>query len=485
MTLDRATDDQSTAPVALFINAQLFDGEPFNDEYGPTVKRVVLDVILTLDPHHACRFQTWWGSLMLPVFRPASADSDGTLTMDLDLFLLWTSASNLCRDADARWVIPAATVPWLLGNNRIYLGVISNLPAALHEPLHQALNAHPWYVGMMAVNPADPLHHRVFSLIPGWRYNQGWIDDAPEHLNPREVFHGLPVIGYGPGPTPLRARDVRVPWDLITPTTDANPQTYQEALIALLADYTQAERSLVFTAGRKHPVVNDLHGKLHGYALNPTHEKGAAKATFFRTALGLEQEDWRLLAIQLISALTASDPAKFRDEPRFGQRQHLRFEITAPVLGLNGRTGMVTSAWKIEDDGPVQLVTLTPGKKQGVVERDQALEAGNWAALYAIAVEVAEQARRNCRPTPLAFTGGPGVEVIAEGAAGFAWVIFSNPATPFVAWLLAQGHVLPDEVGATICAPTFDYEPAIAWAEAFAAVLQAAGHDCTVTHTID
>jgi len=95
-------------------------------------------------------------------------------------------------------------------------------------------------------------------------------------------------------------------------------------------------------------------------------------------------------------------------------------EITAPVVGLSGRTAMVTSAWKIEDDGPVQLVTNYPGEREGVVEQDEALEAGDPADLYAIAVEVAAQACRNCRPTPLALTGGTGTEIIAEGMAGFA-----------------------------------------------------------------
>lgn len=488
VTIDSALGDQRAAPVAVFANVKSFDGEPFNGDYGPTVKRAVLEAILTLDPRRVCRFQTLWGSLMLPVYRPTSANSGGALALGADPFLLWTSASNLCKNAETRWVIPAATVPWLLAtNSRIYLGTLSGLPTSLHGPLHRALTAQSWYVGLMPVDRADSLHHRIFSLLlPGWCYNQGWITENSHGRDPREAFRDLPVAGYGPGPNPLGASDLPIPWSPRTSITETNPQTYQEALTTLLADYTEAERPLAFIVGRRHPIADDLYGKLHDYALNPAHEQGGAvKAAFFRTALGLEQEHWRLLAVQLISALAAGNPAKFRDERRFGRQQQLRFEITAPVLGLNGKTAVVTAAWKIEDDDPVQLVTLTPGKKAGIVEQDKAFEAGDWAALHAIAVEVAEQARRNYRPTPIAFTGDHGVEAIAEGVAGFAWVTFTDPGSPFVAWLRNQGRIRADDTDATIAAPTFHYEPATAWAEAFAAVLRAAGHDCTVTHAVD
>ena len=70
--------------------------------------------------------------------------------------------------------------------------------------------------------------------------------------------------------------------------------------------------------------------------------------------------------------------------------------------------------------------------------------------------------------------------------AGFAWVHLPDAGDAFTAWLLTQDHAtVSDEGGARIIAPTSDYEPAIAWAEAFASVLRAGGHDCTVTYKID
>lgn len=472
-------------PIALFIDAN----DPalrYESEYGPLVKHAVLGSLLPLDPSRKLRLQTWWGSLMLPVFRLAEADTDGTVTLDQDLFRLWSSATRLVHEGEARWSRPVAAVPWMLGTNtRIYLGVLTGLPADLHEALHTALTEHGWYLGMMNVQVDNALHHRVFNLIKGWRYDRGFVADDPAHLRPQEVFDGLPVQ-FGPGPGRWPGRDLAVGWRPAVATGPRHRQTYQESLTVAVARYRDAERPLAFAVGRRSPIVDDLEGKLHGYALDPDHPVGGPKAVFFATALGLRQDDWRLLAVQLISALESGAPQKFRDESRFGSEQHLRFEISAPVFGLNGRSAMVTAAWKIEDDGPVQLVTVTPGKKQGIVEQDDALQAGDLGGLYAIAVEVADAARLACRPNPLAVAGGPdGVEIYPEGPVGFAWIRFPDPAAPLAAWLVAQKHANLDEGRVTVGCPTFDYERAIAWATAFSGVMQAAGHDCTIDHEMD
>ncbi|WP_328410771.1 DUF6883 domain-containing protein [Nocardia sp. NBC_00403] len=261
--------------------------------------------------------------------------------------------------------------------------------------------------------------------------------------------------------------------------------TYQESIAALVHQYQQAERPVSFAVGRQQPLVDDLRGKLHDYALNPEHMHGGPKAEFFRRELGIEQRDWKLLAIQLISALQAAEPRGFRDEPRHGESQQLRFEIEAPVVGLNGKTKSVTAAWKIEGNAPAQLVTVTPGKKAPGAEDSQTLAPSDWAALYNIALTVADQALRDCRPTPIALEGPDGVAVIAEGMAGFAWVCFPGARTAFVRWLLRAGHATKSQPGARVRAPAFNLEPAAAWAEAMASVLQSAGHPCSVVQMLD
>jgi hypothetical protein len=472
-------------PIALFFvaNAPVLREEA---EYGPIVKHAVLAALLGLDDANSLQVQTWWGSLMLPVFRLAEAGTDGTVRLDQDMFLIWSTATRLVHDGDAQWTRPAPAMPWLLGTgDRIYLGVLAGLTDGQQQAMHAALSAYDWYLGMMRADVTDPLHHRVFDFVAGWRYDRGHVTDRPDGLSPAEVFRGLPVT-FTPHPHSGRPQAIR--WRLATTLTKEYPATSQEMLARLVADYTDAERPLLLAVDRRLPVVEEMEGKLRGYALNPDHEGGGPKAVFFRTALGLEQQDWRLLAVQLLSAVAGTRPEKFRDVTAHGDRQHLRFSITAPVLGLNGRTAMVTSGWKIEDDGPIQLVTLYPGKKDNLIEQDEALEAGDPAALHVIAAEVADAAQRACRPTPLAIGGGPdGVEVYPQGAVGFAWVHLPDHANPLAAWLIEHGHAHldGDGDGVTLSAPTFDYEPAIAWADAFAAVLRAAGHDATVSHDID
>ena len=238
--------------------------------------------------------------------------------------------------------------------------------------------------------------------------------------------------------------------------------------------------------GRQQPLVDDLRGKLREYALNPDHEEGGKqKAEFFRRELGIEQDDWKLLAVQLISALRAAELLKLRDG-QYGDRQQLRFEISALVVGLNGKTKPVTAAWQILDDAPTQLITITPGKKiKGAPAEPDTVAPGDWDGLYKIALTVADRALQECRPTPLAVGGPDGAEVIPEGIMGFAWVYFPDARTALVQWLLRTGHAHKSHPGAQISAPTFDLEPAAAWAEAMAGVLQAAGHPCSVTQETD
>jgi hypothetical protein len=78
-----------------------------------------------------------------------------------------------------------------------------------------------------------------------------------------------------------------------------------------------------------------------------------------------------------------------------------------------------------------------------------------------------------------------GTKTASECPIGFAWVTFTEADTPACRLATCRGVRQRSEHGATIAAPTTDYEPAIAWATAFAGVRQAAGHGCSVTHAID
>ncbi|MEV4343483.1 DUF6883 domain-containing protein [Actinoplanes sp. NPDC049596] len=496
--MDPQPDAVAIRPVAVLINTE---AGSFASHYGWTVKHKILSAILTVDDSRTCRFATWWGTLDLPARRPTSGDAT-SLTLSVDSSLLWSSAVRLVADAEASWALPVEGVSWLLGRNygAIYVGVFSGLPDTSGEHLHKALIPQPWYLGSITINPTDALHNWAFGFLNrGWWYADGWVyDPNPEdHIDPEEMLTDLPVEGFGRGPHPLTTTEASIEWAPNLDHPAESPGSYQETLIDLVRQYEDARRPLTFAVGRRHPTVTDLESKLRRYALDPTSKKGAPKARFFATVLGSGQDDWRLLAIQLIFALHTGIPAKFRDESNFGKQQHLRFETTGPVIGLNGRIAMVTAAWKVEDDGPVQLVTVTPGKKRPPkpcaasepksADSEHITSAtGDLAGIYAIACVVAEQARRDCRPTPVVITGEQAPNVImAEGAAGRAWV--NVPARSALAdWLVAQGHAHRGDGSITqVTAPGTFYEPALAWANGFATVMQAAGHDCAVTYAFD
>ncbi|WP_331731351.1 DUF6883 domain-containing protein [Streptomyces sp. NBC_00073] len=495
MTEASAAAISHQAPIAIFVSADDFVvSREF--EYGPQIKRAILSAVLTVDEPRRCQFQTYWGSLMLPSFRWESSSSDGKLALATDPFLLWSAASTLCRGSEGRWSTLGAHAPWLLGTSNVYIGVISRLPSELRAPLDDHLRASSWYLGAMEIDPNDPLHQKVFSLLPEWRYSRGRVDHpGEEEISAEELFAGLSVDGIGLEDRPIAEHHCQIPWTPATVPSEApvtlgalassEGSTHQEAVVALVREHQKAERRLSFKVGRQQPLVADLRSKLHDYALNLAHPDGGSKARFFQNALGIEQRNWRLLAIQLISALHSAKPNNFRDDERFGDTQHLRFDIIAPVVGLNGRTAQVKAAWKIQDDAPVQLVTLHPAEKIPGAVDSPAIAPGDWAGLYEIALKVAERARQDCRPTPMALGGPGGVEVIAEGPAGFAWVCFPDARTEFVRWLLRAGHAYKSRPGARISAPGQDLEPAAAWAEAMARAFQAADQSCSVKQEVD
>lgn len=85
--------------------------------------------------------------------------------------------------------------------------------------------------------------------------------------------------------------------------------------------------------------------KLRDYALNPNHPDGVHKARVFLSALGIARAGWEYLAEQLLSGVLVS-PVVGEKRDRHGTR----YEVAIDVLGRNGRTLAVTTAWFAVDD---------------------------------------------------------------------------------------------------------------------------------------
>jgi len=90
--------------------------------------------------------------------------------------------------------------------------------------------------------------------------------------------------------------------------------------------------------------------KLEGYALNPNHEaarpdgsSGKNKARVFRAALGFDQSNWEILKQRILDELPYHEAVFEAERKDWGKAYH----VDVPILGVNGRTKNVRTAWLI------------------------------------------------------------------------------------------------------------------------------------------
>lgn len=83
--------------------------------------------------------------------------------------------------------------------------------------------------------------------------------------------------------------------------------------------------------------------KVEGYVLDPTHPDGKHKAIVFKSALGFEQSDWEMLRNSIIAELPYNEAIAGKTD-----QYCTRYNVTMPIMGPNGRTLKVLTAWKFE-----------------------------------------------------------------------------------------------------------------------------------------
>ena len=102
--------------------------------------------------------------------------------------------------------------------------------------------------------------------------------------------------------------------------------------------------------------------KLEGYALNPNHSaarsgasSGKNKARVFKAALGFDQSNWEILKQRILDELPYHESVLEAEKKDWGKA----YRVDMPILGVNGRTKIVRTAWIIKNgkDHP-SLVTL-------------------------------------------------------------------------------------------------------------------------------
>lgn len=93
--------------------------------------------------------------------------------------------------------------------------------------------------------------------------------------------------------------------------------------------------------------------KLRDYVLSPDHEHGRHKARVFRSALGIDRDDWEYLREQVVAGVVHAEVSEVRSG-RYG----LRYSVPILIEGLNGQTHEVITGWIVEEEGaPPRLTT--------------------------------------------------------------------------------------------------------------------------------
>ncbi len=116
-----------------------------------------------------------------------------------------------------------------------------------------------------------------------------------------------------------------------------------------------ANELVVVAPSVKSESAASVYDKLSRYLLNADHPIGKSKAMWFRQALGFTRENIDDLAKQLVFD---ESKAVQTEITKYGTK----FNQTINVVGANGRTIPVVTAWIRKLDGVVSLITAFPGK---------------------------------------------------------------------------------------------------------------------------
>jgi uncharacterized protein len=94
--------------------------------------------------------------------------------------------------------------------------------------------------------------------------------------------------------------------------------------------------------------------KLYDYALAPDHPTGRHKARVFRSALGIDRDNWEYLRDQIVAGIQDAEVSEVKTASS-------GFQYGVPMLieGLNGETHEVLTAWiRDSETDPPRLITL-------------------------------------------------------------------------------------------------------------------------------
>lgn len=431
--------------------------------------------------------------------------SSYTRKMDMELFrtVVWDFADAITT----QWhTLDRNTFPSALGHHSIYSLALPTFPLELRAEVDSYLSSAPGYLGALEVDMGNPIQARLIGMLC-----------ADAVIRNDHVFLELSEEGYPDvhvdGASSYHRGEKRVPYGKLeeigppsTPSAPLSPRgrisierfegkrsfTLQERIIHALTDIDHAHRkTFSFESLDENPLLEASmdEDKFVRYLLDPSHPDGSSKARFFIDTLGITSENWRYLAAQFYDGLKRQKFSQLQIQGYKDGGFGARFSCTMPIVGLNGRTVMVRTAWMMDPGsvphltsaypqppGSQPLSTSPPNIVDNALRGDQ-----RWNALHELAHSAAQRASENCVPTPMKIVGSP--QIYLEGAIGIAMVCVPDARRGYARWLVRSGTGdYQPRKGAFIFADNGNssFDRAVAYAKEYAAVLQLNGIGCTV-----
>ncbi len=479
--------------------------------YGYLCNKALFDAVFEYNSVYQIFSRIYSGDILLhnlckQISEVERVNNKTSTTYSVDQNSYLTLLTELSQSLEERTnTFTIKNLPFEIGTHNIYCIVLANLSYSTRMLIDASVKKLNGYMGMVELDMKNPLHVILFidqminhgylkgttlfleedlsdyeEIIPDWAKDNSQINAKIITYNDFRTQAPPLII-----PSELSSRGERFRKII---TLKGNADHYQKIAEALLENESTFFHYTV-NGKMSYDKVTVPEDKLTKYALNFEHQKGGKeKARQFKELLGIEAKNWRYLAAQIENGLVDGELCNVR-KTEFGVQYH----IDIPIIGLNGVSKTVRTAWITKEDDENQLTTLYVVKQKeqqnilGTEPNLVKLLDPNifWKTLYNLAHTEAEKATNNYIVTPMYIVGYP---PILEGSCGFAWIVVKDARNGFAKWLKDNNLGSKcNKDGRKIYAPNFDqsYEKAKLYAEVFEKVLKQNGVECYSVSKLD
>jgi hypothetical protein len=497
------------------------DSDGVSAYYGGDFEPPFLRALSDADPRGVTQSTAYLGDIIIGTLcervtavSKKPRGSQYTMGHDNDLYrlIIW----DLAEAFTEQWnTLDIESFPITLGRRNVYCITIESLLVEFRTEIDARLRPTSGYLGSVEVDLGNPIQKTLFldQLIDVAVIAEGYVTmELSWEGSPETTFAGAEHF------TPNGER--RVAYGQLQQLKPSNPSvnlsnrgrisaeryegkrryTVYDRVLSALANFRFRDdepASFSFESSQKDKtevLEADLpEAKFVRYLLNPDHPDGRSKAKFFNDKLGISASDWRYLAAQFHAGLRQTDLTKLKVK-EWKDGYGASFNCTIPILGINGQTGIVETNWILKPGRLPQLSTAFPAQRTSdiVIAKDRIQTVpsdlsgkAKWEAIYAVAHEARTAAAKKCVPTPMKIVG---FDVIMEGSCGYAHIHIPDARRGFARWLVRSGKGSNHYRSGAVLYASVDsqsYDRAVAYAEAFATVLQLNGIKCSVEARLD